>query len=274
MKNSNKLTTVLYIISRLSFRICQLILICALIFELIPDGKLGNYSSTTHHSKGYPLNAQIQLNIPDTLIAYKDSSSKGFIQKTESKQFNESFYRIIKDTSFKKTFFINNFVIYGDDFKEIPKENLKPEIAHYDSEVKLILNPENYFLKSVLILKNYLSLILILFISFQFMHLFKQLRNNFSFNDLLNKRIQYIGSALLIYQALNFIASVIAMQYFSRINYYHYIPSIENSRFNYMDLIITREYNLSIIFLGLCCLVLAKLLNYGYNLQNENELTI
>lgn len=273
MKNNSTLLTVLYVISRLSFRLCQLVLLVALCFEFIPDGAFRNFDSSMHHSKGYPVKAQIQLNIPDTLINYRGKLNKGIIPKSKNEEVNKFFNEVKKDTQYVKTYQINNFEMYNDKDFGIKKETINPIVDH-NAEIKLTLNPENYFFKSVLILKNYLSLILILFFTFQFMRLFKQLRDDFIFNDLLNQRIKNIGYSLIAYQLVNLIVSIITMQYVSGIIYKHYIPSIEGSEFNFMNLTTIPEYNLEVLFLGLFCLVLAKLLNYGYDLQNENELTI
>ncbi|MCI9844402.1 DUF2975 domain-containing protein [Flavobacterium pectinovorum] len=218
--------------------------------------------------------AQIQLNIPDTLISYKGKLNKGIVLKSKNKEANELFNDVKKDTGYVKTYQINSFEIYNDTDFGIKKETINPVVKDYNAEVKLTLNPQDYFFKSVLILKNYLSLILILFVTFQFMRLFKQLRDDFAFNDLLNQRIKNIGYSLIAYQLVNLMASVITMKYVSGIIYNHHIPSIEGSKFNFMNLTTIPEYNLEVLFLGLCCLVLAKLLNYGYDLQNENDLTI
>ncbi|MEL1255671.1 DUF2975 domain-containing protein [Flavobacterium sp. DGU38] len=274
MKNNSRLLTVLYIISRLSFRLCQLVLLFTLCFEFIPNGSFKNFDSSTHHSKGYPVKAQIQLNIPDTLINYKGKFNKGIVLKSKNEEANELFNEVKKDTQYVKTYQINSFEIYNDKEFEIKKETINPTVKDYNAEIKLTLNPKDFFFKSVLILKNYLSLILILFVVFQFMRFFKQLREDFVFNDLLNKRIKNIGYSLIAYQLVNLVASVITMQYISGIIYTHSISSIEESKFNFMNLTTIPEYNFEVLFFGLCCLVLAKLLNYGYDLQNENDLTI
>ncbi len=276
MKNNNRLVNVLYIISRLSFRFFQLLLLFVLIFEFIPNGTLGNFSSGIHHSTGYPLTAKVQLNIPDTLINYKNKlgNSFGIALKTGNKQFDDNFNKIKKDPKLIKTYQINHFEIHGAKFKDIKKEFDNVKIQSDTAELNVTVNPKNLFFKSILIIKSYSILALILFITYQCMCLFEGLKANFSFGKLLNQRIKNIGYSLIVFQAAKMIFSIIIMQYLSRINYDHYLPSIKNSRFNFINLTTTVEYNLEILFLGLCLLVLSKLLSYGYDLQNENELTI
>ncbi|MFD1601442.1 DUF2975 domain-containing protein [Flavobacterium artemisiae] len=275
MKNNNKLVTVLYIISRLSFRACELILLFALIFECIPDGTIGGYSSTVHHSRGYEINARIQSSISDTLIFYKGTNISGSISKSKSKELNKRFNEIKNDKKLTKMYQINNFDIYNFNNKD---SDIKKEF--YDvkqsspSDLNIIINPKNYLFKAILAIKTYLSLILVLFVSYQLMKLFKQLRTNFAFDQILNKRIRNIGYSLISFQVITLLISIIITQHLSIISYYHYIPTVENSEFRYMSLGIYIEYNWQILFLGLCLVVLAKLLSYGYDLQNENELTI
>ncbi|WP_289663711.1 DUF2975 domain-containing protein [Flavobacterium panacagri] len=275
MKNNNKLVTVLYIISRLSFRVCQLSLLFALIFECIPDGNLGSYSPTVHHSRGYQIKTQIQLTIPDTTIIYKDKGMFGLTSKSKNSEFNGTFNGIKNDKKLEKNYQINNFEVYNfnnEDYK-IKKEfyNIDPQAS---DNLNVIINPKNYFFKAILFAQTYLSLLLALFISYQLMRLFKQLRTNFAFDQLLNKRIRNIGYSFIAFQIITILISKIITQYLSTIRYYHYIPSIGNSEFHFMSLSTYVEYNWQMLFLGLCLIVLAKLLSYGYDLQNENELTI
>ncbi|RKR10427.1 hypothetical protein C8C83_2103 [Flavobacterium sp. 90] len=278
MKNNNRLVTVLYIISRLSFRAFQLILLFALIFECIPDGSLGGFNSTTHHSKGYLVKTQIQLSIPDTVIFYnnKETGTSGSAAKTSNSEYNAIFNKIKNDKKLSKTYQINNFDIYnsGDhDFNAKKKfDNIEPQGV--SSDFNVLVNPKNYFFKAAMLVKNYLAILLALFVSYHLMLLFKQLRANFAFDQLLNNRIQIIGYSFISYQIINMIISIITTQYLSTISYYHYIPKVENSKFQFMNLNTYIEYNWQTLFMGLCLVVLAKLLSYGYDLQNENDLTI
>jgi hypothetical protein len=277
MKNNYKLVTLLYVLSRLGYRLAQFFILLAIFFEFFtPNGEIGNFSFTTHHSKGYLIKARIQLSIPDTLIIFKNKMlhSSGTISKTENKEANADFNRIKKDKQFNKTYQINNFNLYNDGFKDVSKEINNVKIQTQDSEINIVINPKNVFFKSILMLKSYLALALLLFITYQCMHLFKQLNKDFVFYKLLNRRIQNIGFSLITFQAVSIIVSMITIQNLQRIDYHHNIPSIDNSRFKFMNLSPVIEYNLETLFLGLCLVVLAKLLSFGYDLQNENNLTI
>ncbi|CAM3651585.1 DUF2975 domain-containing protein [Flavobacterium chungbukense] len=276
MKTNSRIISVLYIVSRLTFRFSQLILLFILVFECIPSGTLGSWSSSIHHTKGYKINTQIQLSVPDSLIIYKSKINKGsgFVSKSETKKINDHFNRVKKDTTLKKTYQINTYEIYNKNFVDVKQEFKNLNIQGTDSTLEIIINPKDYFFKSILILKNYLYLIVLLFVSYQCMRLFNQLRDNFAFDMALTQRIQKIGYSLIAYPVINLIFCYIIMQYFSRINYYHYTNSIYIQGFNFMNLTPVLEYNLQTLFLGLSLVVLGKLLNHGYNLQNENDLTI
>lgn len=277
MKNNNKLITVLYILSRLGFRIILLFIILAVFFEFFtPNGEIGTFSIGAHHSKGYAIKARIHLIIPDTLIVFKsiNSNSSGFTTKTENLKLNEDFNKIKKDNQLHKTYQINSFTIYKDGLQDVSKQIENVKIQGSDSEINIVINPKNIFFKLVLMLKNYLALALYLFICYQCMQLFNQLKKNFVFDKILIKRIQNIGFSLIIFQVIGVIVSIFTTQNFSRIDYYRYIPSIDNSRFRFMNLEPYIEYNIETLFLGLSLIVLAKLLSYGLNLQQENDLMI
>lgn len=276
MKTNNKLITVLYVISRLSFRLSQLILLFAIVFECIPNGTLGNWNSIKHHSKGYSVTTQLQLDVPDTLITYKNEKLKiyGSVSKFYSKEHDDYFNKIKNDSTLKKKYQINTFEIRDQKYLNVKNQFENIKIENTNSNVDVIINPKDYFLKAVLIIKSYLTLILVLFVSYQCMRLFKQLRTNFAFDILLNERIKKIGYSFILFQVTNLIISYIITQYFSNIDYFHYTNSISSGKFHFMNLKPVLEYNLQIIFLGLSLVVLSKLLNHGYNLQNENDLTI
>lgn len=148
MKTNNRLISVLYIVSRLSFRFAQLILLFILVFEFIPNGTLGNFNSSVHHSKGYKLTTQIQLSLPDTLITYKNdlTKSSGLVSKADAKEYNNHFNQVKNDTSLKKTYHINKFEIYNKNFVDVKKEFSNLKIQGSDSTLDIIINPKDYFL--------------------------------------------------------------------------------------------------------------------------------
>ncbi|WP_396170283.1 DUF2975 domain-containing protein [Flavobacterium sp.] len=274
MKIKYKLASRLYGISIISFVFVSLFSLNFLIFDLFTkNGKIGNLGTTAHHSKGYPIAARIQFRIPDTTIIYKGYNISGSTSNSDVKGWNNNFKKIKLDKKLKKVYQINKTTIYND-FEDTQKKFNKIRIQDLDSEIEIVLNPKDYFFKAILTIKSYLSIILLLFVLYQLKEIFKRLKDNFIFNKLLNKRIKIIGYSLIAYQVARMIISIIIKQFITRIEFEHYIPSFVNSNFSFMTLYTEVEYNLEILFLGLCLIVLAKLITYGYNIQQENELTI
>ncbi|MGV1011095.1 MAG: DUF2975 domain-containing protein [Flavobacterium sp.] len=274
MKIKYKLASRLYGISIISFVFVSLFSLNFLIFDLFTkNGKIGNLGTTAHHSKGYPIEARIQFRIPDTTIIYKGYNISGSTSNSDVKEWNNNFKKIKLDKKLKKVYQINKTTIYND-FEDTQKKFNKISTQDLDSEIEIVLNPKDYFFKAILTIKSYLSIILLLFVLYQLKEIFKRLKDNFIFNKLLNKRIKIIGYSLIAYQVARMIISIIIKQFITRIEFEHYIPSFENSNFSFMTLYTEVEYNLEILFLGLCLIVLSKLITYGYNIQQENELTI
>jgi hypothetical protein len=274
MKIKYKLASRLYGISIISFVFVSLFSLNFLIFDLFTkNGKIGNLGTTAHHSKGYPIAARIQFRIPDTTIIYKGYNISGSTSNSDVKGWNNNFKKIKLDKKLKKVYQINKTTIYND-FEDTQKKFNKIRIQDLDSEIEIVLNPKDYFFKAILTIKSYLSIILLLFVLYQLKEIFKRLKDNFIFNKLLNKRIKIIGYSLIAYQVARMIISIIIKQFITRIEFEHYIPSFVNSNFSFMTLYTEVEYNLEILFLGLCLIVLSKLITYGYNIQQENELTI
>lgn len=85
----------LYILARFAFRISIILFVSQIIFEVFtPDGKIGSFSVGAHHSKGCPVQAQIQFNLGDSIIHYKNKFESGSISKAEIFEENDKFKKI------------------------------------------------------------------------------------------------------------------------------------------------------------------------------------
>lgn len=273
MKNQSKLIQTLYLITTLIFWFVILFTSSALYFDIfVKDGDIGNVSAGTHHSKGYPIKAKIQFHIPDTLIIFKGTDLSGVISKYDEK-YDKEFKRIEKDSTLTKTYQIKKVSIHNDD-REISADFGKYTDRQLSAEINTLVNPKDKLFKLILIFNTYLQLFFIAFIAFQFKKIFKQLKANFNFDQTLYKRIKIIGFSLIIYQLVQLLFSVFIQFKISRIEFEHFIPTVEHSSFKFMTLSTIPEFNFIPLFLGLSMLVLAKLLKYGSDLQQENELTI
>lgn len=271
MTKEYKLANRLYKITFFAFWFMILFSFIILFFDVfIENGKMEKFESITHHSKGYSIKARLQFNIPDTTIIYNANNRSGRISNSNNKKLNQNFIDIKSDKSLIKSYQVNEISVYNN-FKNIDKLINKIEIQDRDSEIDIIVNPKNVVLKLILMSKTYLTLFLILFIVFQFKNLFKTLNQNFIFSKKLNQYIKSIGYSLLVYQLIILVLSILIMQYITRIDFNHFIPSIENSSFYFLSLYTEIDCNLLTIFVGLCLIVLSKLLEYGYEMQDEND---
>jgi hypothetical protein len=198
----------------------------------------------------------------------------GTISNTDDFEEKDEFNKIKTNTTFKKTYEVNKYKIWGFKNQRSTNKIVTIQPQNSTSEVSITVNPKGVFFKSILLLKTYLVRVLLLFICYQFMLLFRQLKNNFNFDPLLTKIIRRIGFAILTLQILQIIVSLFTMYHLTNIDYYHYVSTNPNFKFNFMRLDIVPEYDTIQIFIGLGLLLLAKLLDYGNALQQESDLTI
>ena len=275
MKNYQNLISLLYILARFAFRMLIIWFVSQIFFEVFtPDGKIGNFESSSHHSKGYAVQAQIGLSFSDTVIHYKNKFKSGTISKSDNFEEDDEFNKINANTSFQKTYQINNYDIWGYKYKRNSNKIATIEPQSFGSEISVIINPKEVFFKLILMLKTYLNLVFLIFVSYQFMQLFKKLKNKFNFDPIITTIIRRIGFSILILQVLKIVFSLITIYHITNIYYCHYIKSIQNSEFRFMNLNTILDFDLLVIFIGLSLLLLAKLLDYGYDIQQENDLTV
>lgn len=271
MKNKNKLVNTLSIVSKLSFWFIIVFTSIVLLFDVFSnDGQIGNFYSSSHTSKGYPITAKIQFHIPDTLFEFK---GRGSFSSTTDNKFRKSFEKIQKDSTITKTIKINKTSI-NNDFEEITNKFHKLNTQNLSSEIEININPKDKLFKVILILKSYFSLIILIIIIYQLKQIFNQLKTNFNFDKQINRRIKLIGYSLILSQIIIILISIYIKINISRIEFEHYIENIENSIFRFMTLYLEIDLNLIPIFIGCSLLLLSKLLQYGVNIQEENELTI
>lgn len=273
MHKKYKLANRLGIITSIAFWIMLLFSMNILFFDLFTnDGEIGSYRSISHHSKGYPIKAKIQFKIPDTTIIYKGKDKSGWITNSENNKMDKEFKNIKADKTLIKTYQINQISAYNDFNKTDLINNVSIEGS--SQEIDILVNPKDTFFKLILVFKTYSTLLTALFVLFQLKKIFKTLNKNFTFSIKLNNYIKKIGYALLSYQIIKIILSVLILQFITRIEFNHLIPSIENSNFNFMSLYSEIDFNLITIFVGLCLIILSKLLEYGYEIQEESDLII
>jgi len=273
MKQKNRLASRLYIITTAAFVIVAIftayIVVCDIFVK--PTNSL---TSFPNHNYGYTVPVKIQLNQPgDSTLTYHNSDHSKSGQMTTSKHFtNEDkkmFQEILKDAAYSKTLIIDSLTMRRDN-KIINKEFENTAILKADGY--MILNPKNLGIKFLLAAKNYLLLFAILFVLWSSRKFFKALTKDFSFSSTVSRRLWIIGNAILCYQVINWVLCLIIQ------DIYDYIrveskPTLGHHTEMYVIYPDT-EFNLGLVVLSLALIVISRLLDYGNDLQKENELTI
>ncbi|WP_417369343.1 DUF2975 domain-containing protein [Flavobacterium beibuense] len=235
MKTRIKLPTILYKLFSFSYRLSIAAISLLLIMDLI---------SGFDSSIEYDVPAYITYNIP-------------------GKNINEENIYLSKFTNYK-------------DGKVITEDYEKPD----DRESTLLMRgeinikPKNIFHKTILIVKYYLLFILGIFITWHIREFFKKLSIDFKFSPKHKKHLNTIAYSIMSFELLKFIVSLINKAYISNIKSIIYVPSIRDSNYTLLNFKITYDINLLPFFLGAIIICISKLLEYGQQLQEENDLTV
>ncbi len=239
-----------------------------------------NFTSMPNHVTGYSMAANIRVNTFDTLINYSQgrAGSNGFESgsitlKNGVNQWSDKkkIGGILTSTAYEKAIIRQTKDVHSDSEFNVNLGNV--ELAPVTAKGYVLIKPKDIRLTLLLALRNYATTACIIFILFQLTRLFKRLKNNFSFNSYLSRTIWLIGNCLLAYQMLLFITGMIVTSFIENITYTEKIEGLPGSR-QVISMNISYDVSLITIFTGLALVVLSKLLKYGYELQQENDLTI
>ena len=274
MKQKNRLASRLYIITTAIFIIAVLFSIHIIVCDIFvkPPSSLVSFPN---HNYGYSVPVKIQLNQPgDSTITYHnaDRSKSGQIGVTKHSdtETRQMFNNILKDTTYTKTLTIDSLTMH-DGNKFINKEF--DNIAFLKAEGYMILKPKDLKLTLLLATKNYLLLFTILFVLWSSSMFFRALTKDFSFSYAVSRRLWIVGNAILCYQVINWILCLIIQNYYEYIKVESLQPGIRNPIEMY-KLYPDTEFNIGLVILSLALIVISRLLDYGNDLQEENELTI
>ncbi len=239
-----------------------------------------NFTSMPNHVTGYSMAANIRVNTFDTLINYRrgrvgsngfESGSITLKNGVDQLSDKEKIGSILTSTAYEKAIIRQTKYVHSDSEFNVNPGNV--ELAPVTAKGYVLIKPKDIRLTLLLALRNYATTACILFILFQLTRLFKRLKNNFSFNSYLSRTIWLIGNCLLAYQMLLFITGMIVTSFIENITYTEKIAGLPGSK-QVISMNISYDVSLITLFTGLALVVFSKLLNYGYELQQENELTI
>lgn len=274
MKHKNRLASRLYIITTAAFVIVSIftayIIVCDIFIK-----PTNSSVSFPNHNYGYSVPVRIQLNQHgDTTMVYHnaDHSKSGQIgvAKHSDAKTRQMFKDILNDSAYSKTLTVDSLTMRGRN-KFINKEF--DNIAILKADGYMILNPKNLDLKFLLAAKNYLFLFAILFVLWSSRKFFKALTKDFSFSSTVSRRLWIIGNAILCYQVINWVLCLIIQDIYDYIRVESLKPTLGHHTEMYVIYPDT-EFNLGLVILSLSLIVISRLLDYGNDLQEENELTI
>lgn len=277
-KRKYKLVSRLYYISAtllLLFSINLLVLIC---FDIFHTKALKGFTLMPNHVTGYTMPAYLQVNTFDSLVHFEPVTpgGRGFSGGFAIRNGEHGDYggydmdSILNDPKYKKTIITQNKEIRNGINSVNPG---KVELSPGQIEADMLIKPNIIWLRLILIVRNYSSGVCIFIVLLLLTRMFKKLTNDFTFNQTLGRSIWLVGNVLLVYQAVVLITGILADQYLEYMTVSENIPGISFAKHAY-SMHITYGVSLITVFIGLALVVLSKLLQYGYELQEENELTI
>lgn len=187
---------------------------------------------------------------------------------------NIQYHNTLKSDSNNKTLFVNKLNIYKSGKlinNEFDFSRLK-ETSY--TQGTLQLNPDNKVYRLILSLNDCLLAMVITFITWQASRFFKQLSTKFVFDDNLRKTLNTIGYSLIIFEAIKLLVSLVNMCYVSKAENVLYNPSLSGEKAVLAIYTTKPDVSLLVLFISVALLCTSRLLAYGHELQQENELTI
>jgi hypothetical protein len=289
--NKKGLTVFLYRVFTIGFWLSISLFIYQISMEVLTENgtvKISQNKSlsySNHHSKGYavPVNIMLYFTQKKTyksnkLDAITGRKSNLIISRylDERHNFNEEVllkYRGITKKQLDSIFkFSPDVKITGNKLQIDYHSNdfLSTDSSSFLTKGYLNIKSTNWLFTFFLAAKNYLNLLLIILIFYQLKSLFKLLKKEITFSVILTKRLQYIGTLIILSQVLLLIFSIIFNCY------YDYVGFENAGSTNGIQLNITPrlEFDITLILVGLGIFTLNILLKKGNNIQEENDLTI
>nr|WP_322625048.1 DUF2975 domain-containing protein [uncultured Flavobacterium sp.] len=140
------------------------------------------------------------------------------------------------------------------------------------ASAKISVHPETTFATILLVLQNYSPLIAGLIILRLLNLLLARLEKDFSFNEALPRYMRYIANTLIIYQIVAYVTDKLIEANFAKTLLVEKAGT--DTTKTIMEITAGSSTSFIAFFAGLLLLIIAQLLKQGYQLQQENELTI
>jgi hypothetical protein len=276
MKQKNRLASRLYIIASVAF-FGTVLFAAHIIFCDIFITPTSDFTTVPNHNYGYSIPVDIQLNQPGdmTLKYYNDDRSKGgevtYTPKYSTLKDKEEFERALNDSNFEKKLTVDRITVRDNNLKVTTSEF--DNINIIKAKGHAVINPQNFGFKLLLAIRDYLFLLALLWSFWLIRAFFKSLKDEFSFSAKTSRRLLLTGNVILCYQVINWLLCVAIKQFYISMTVVSDVVNA-NLKTEMYTLYADAEFNLGLVILSLSLIVISRLLNYGHDLQEENELTI
>ena len=269
MGKKSKLVNILYWFCNISFYFLIIWIVMSLGFDVFTDnGKVGHFSSGSHHSIGYQMPVKFS-------ISPKKPMYNNELFKLEKEGINTLGHSYSSGTgTYVKPITSEDSL----DFKSIISIHNKDMVDRYEftstqlvSNGYITVNPKTMVNKFLIIVRSYLSLSILILVFLFLKRIFKALKTNFLFSQKLYKSINLIGILLICDVLLN---SIINFTLGIDLPYVSISPLDYNLRYVTISMNPRLDFDFTLFLIGFMLIVLSTLLNKGKQIQQENDLTI
>ncbi|MGY8910065.1 MAG: DUF2975 domain-containing protein [Flavobacteriales bacterium] len=240
--------------------------------------------SSTHSKDGYnvPVNFNISFDKKKVYTFKEDSISYSFTKyddQFKNKYENSDYHKDILERIGITQKELDSIFKYSPDVKsfgskilinEFDNQNLLTNSSSFKTDGYLQVKSSNWFYKICQILKNYLVFIFSILIFYYLKSIFKLLNKNINFSSKLSSKIKTLGILMIVWQIFSLILSIILGQYFK----YAWLKNTVGLQDISIIINPRIEFNFTVFLIGISLIVLSILLKKGFNIQQENDLTI
>ncbi|WP_040280561.1 DUF2975 domain-containing protein [Psychroserpens damuponensis] len=272
MRNKNFLVIGLHAFFAMLFWILIIVLGTQIAFEAFTnDGKIGSFSVSHHHSKGYSLPVYLKVKAPNAVF----NNSWFNITKTET---NSNGLNWSAGTSERFSELTENDKIGVKNIIDINFPNNEEVFTTNESvnyaNSELVVKSKNFSFLFIQLLKAYFGTIIFTLIIYFLMKIFGHLKRDLNFTPKLFKMIRIIGAIIILDTVFELIMSFIIGKKYDLIKTETLVDNdtfVGAIRFSMNPRL---EFDFMFFIIGLSLLVLASLLKRGSQIQQENDLTI
>ncbi len=256
------------------------------------------WGSTNMFTNGYAIKVNMEVQLPaDTIIKYTKNKETGSVNLNKNAFFRyNKIDTILKDTTYKKQYHLNTWITedynvtnitqiyyesqneferYAEEIKKLKENiNITPSL-NYNVDVEVQMKTNNIFKNGLLVFYNLMPLLTSLLMAIICMKIFKSLYEKINFKKIIGHGFFNIGLVLILQQIFNLILSFIISRWFSLIHLKEL--TVGFVQYNYNNAVVftpTINFSFSMVFLGMCIMLVSYVFKYGNKIEQENALTV